>query len=90
MPHKVVAFGALPIAGCRAVREALARHWQAMVRQASAYHALTAIDPGAADYWATIAGVTREQRTQAMEEAARALVTRSVAEASSAPSQQAR
>ena len=86
MSHKV--FGAMLIPGCRAMREALARHWKAMVRQASAYHALAALDPGTADYWATIPGATREQRTQAMEEAARALTTSSVTGALSAPLQQ--
>ena len=64
-----------------AVREDLARRWQAMVGQANAYHALAASDPETADSWATIPGLTREQRTQVMEEAVRALVTSVVAKA---------
>ena len=70
-----LAHGAILVSGAGALREALARRWQSMVRQTQAYTALAAIDPEVADHWGTNPRLTREQRTRAMEKAARALMT---------------
>ena len=75
MRYRVLSRGAILLSGTSALRHALARHWQSMVRQTQAYGALAAIDAEIADHWGTTPGLTREQRTQAMEDAARALAT---------------
>ena len=78
MRYKIFAFAAALSSGASAQRGAVARGWQAMVRQTTAYEALAAIDAEIAGHWATTPGLTREQRTRAMEEAVRALITGSV------------
>ncbi len=80
MRYRFLAHGATLISGPSALRDAVARRWQSMVRQTQAYNTLAAIDATLADHWGTTPGLTREQRTQAMEEAAWALVTGSAKE----------
>jgi hypothetical protein len=78
MRYKIFSFAAILVSGASALRDAVARRWQAMVRQTAAYGALAAIDAQIADQWATTPGLTCAQRTRAMEEAVRALITGSV------------
>jgi hypothetical protein len=80
MRYRVLAHRAILTKCISALREAMARRWQSMVRQTQAYDALAAIDVEIADHWGTAPGLTREQRIQAMEKAARALVTGSAKE----------
>ena len=56
MRHKIFAFASILVSGASALRDAVARGWQAMVRQTAAYGALAAIDAQIADYWATAPG----------------------------------
>ena len=78
MRHKIFAFASILVSGASALRDAVARGWQAMVRQTAAYWGPRRHRCADRRLLGHRPGLTCEQRTRAMEDAVRALITDSV------------